>query len=315
MSLPVFMTIDVGPDDAILGHAHESGPGWDRSAAGLADLQAVIEQVSRHVGTRVETTWFVRADRHVADIRGDTTAVFGRFGSFLAERVEAGDEVGWMPQIYSVHGSALEHAALLSVHQSLLDAGWNPRSVRMGGCFHDDQSMAILDALRIEVDSSAIPGRQKLDLGWRLDWRNTPPSAYLPSIADYRSAGSPSLRILELPLTVIPIRAPYDHAPLLRYLNPAMRPALFVEEDIAALVGHSDYLQCVVHPDELRASARGAGHPLIAYSRDACAENLCRWFDLARVAGRPPIFATTGRAPGLVPLHIEQLLPCAPSDE
>jgi hypothetical protein len=295
MSLPVFLTVDVGPDDAVLGHEHERHAQWSRTTDGLADLQDVFGRLAKHAGTRVDATWFVRADRHIAAAEGRVLAVFDRFDDFLRERQAAGDAIGWMPQAYSGRGGHIDYTDLASTHAALRDHGWSPGCVRMGGCFHDNRSMGLLDEFGIDVDCSAIPGRQKFDGGWQLDWLDTPQSAYRPSLADYRRPGRPDLRILELPLSVLAIKAPYDEAPLFRYINPAMRPPLLFPQ-LEQRMLTAQYLHCVVHADELRPPAQGHGHPLIAYSPATCLENLCRMVDCAIDVGRQPVFATVLRA-------------------
>jgi hypothetical protein len=294
-SLPVFLTFDVGPDDAVLGHAHESAPAWTRTAAGLADAAALLDALAAHAGAPVAATWFVRADRHLAIDGGDALAAHAAFGDFLRVRRDRGDTIGWMPQVYSARGGPPDRADLDATCARLRDAGWDARAVRMGGLFHDDATMAALDRLGVEVDCSALPGRRKDDGGWRLDWTPTPDRAYHPSRGDYRVPGAPALDLVELPLSMVAIAAPYDTAPLPRYFNPAMHPALLAPV-LAELAARTDYVQCVLHPDELRPPGPAGGHPLIAHSPDACLETLCRLVDAVRAGGREPRFLPVARA-------------------
>jgi hypothetical protein len=234
----------------------------------------------------------------VAATEGDALAVFARFASFLREREGSGDCVGWMPQAYASGAPGVDYDDLAATARALHAAGWPVRATRMGGCFHDDRSMAVLDDLGIAIDCSALPGRQKSDGGWRLDWRGTPGAAYHPGRADYRRPGSPALDVLELPVSMLPIRADYDREPLLRYLNPAMHPDR-VAPGLDALVVRAPYLQALVHPDELVPPAHGRGHPLVAYAPEAFAQNLAAWVARAREHGREPVFATVDRAVAL----------------
>jgi hypothetical protein len=285
----VFITFDVGPDDAVLGHAHEAAPAWRRTEAGLADAAGLLQALARHARGPVAATWFVRADHRLAEAGAAPLAAYHAFGDFLRERRARADTVGWMPQVYSARGGPPDYADLPATAALLREAGWAADVVRMGGCFHDDRTIEGLDALGVGVDCSALPGRRKDDRGWRLDWTGTPERAYHPSHADYRVPGTPARRLLELPLSMVPVVAPYDAAPLPRYFNPAMHPAL-----VAPVLGHlaarGDYIQCVLHPDELRPPGPGGGHPLIAHSPDACLENLCRLVDALRERGREHAF-------------------------
>lgn len=298
-SLPVFLTLDVGPDDAVLGHAHESAPAWTRTAAGLDDAAWLVDALARHAGAPVAATWFVRADARLAQAGGDALSAHVAFGDFLRERRARGDTIGWMPQAYSAQGGPPDHDDLETTCRRLREAGWDARAVRMGGCFHDDATMARLDALGVEVDCSALPGRRKDDGGWRFDWTTTPAHAFHPAQADYRVAGSPARRVLELPLSMVPVAAPYDARPLPRYFNPAMHPALLPDATLAALAAREDYVQCLLHPDELRPAGANGGHPLVAHSRQACLETLCRFVDAVRAHGREARWLPVAAAPAL----------------
>lgn len=76
----------------------------------------------------------------------------------------------------------------------------------------------------------------------------TPRHAYYPSVADYRVPGDPQRRILELPMSVLPIAAPYDTETVLRYVNPAYRPEIF-EKAIAD--ADLETIVTVTHPQEV----------------------------------------------------------------
>jgi hypothetical protein len=293
--LPVFVTLDVGPDDAVLGHAHERAPAWTRTAQGLEAMADVLRGLAAMLGAPAQASWFVRADRHLAAAEGDALAAHVRFGGFLRQRLAAGDTVGWMPQAYSAHDGSVDLDDLATTCARLRAAGWPADAVRMGGCFHDPATMAALAALGVAVDCSALPGREKRDNGWRLDWRGTPAHAYFPSMHDYRRGGSPARELLELPLSMIALAAPYDTAPLARYFNPAMHPALLAPhlDDLAA---RTDYVQCVLHPDEL-VPPTGPGHPLVAYSAQACADTLGALCERIRAHGREPWLLGVRAAP------------------
>jgi hypothetical protein len=116
----------------------------------------------------------------------------------------------------------------------------------------------------IEFDSSALPGRTKTDPGWQVDWATTPSRRYRPSVADYRVPGSPRLAICEVPLSTVSIRAPYDAAPLARYVDPCVHPSL-LWQNLEAALADMEYLLCILHPDEVVPRTDAGGHPLIAY--------------------------------------------------
>lgn len=274
--LRVFLTADVGPADAVLGAGHETDGRWEETESGLAVTTDVLRSIQDRFGIAVPVTWFFRADSLIEQQFGDCLAIFDKFSRFTQLVVREGHEIGWLPQVYAGSRGAvvgINYEDLSTTHAALTNAAHAPRSVRMGNCFHDNRTIKLLNDLGVEVDSSAVPGRTKDDLGWRMDWLGTPARPYYPSVADYRQPGEPQLDILEVPLSVRPIKAPYDQAPLLRYLNPCMHRHFFLQ-NLRDLLASSSYLLCIFHPDEAVVPQSGKGHPLVAYSKDELAFNL-----------------------------------------
>jgi hypothetical protein len=287
--LPVCLTVDIGPARATLGTGHADAPDWDATWEGIALYREALEALQRRFATVMPTTWFVRADDAVARQFGSRTAVLQRF---LASRAAvAADETGWLPQLPM--DGVIRHDTLRPTHAEWSELAPAPRLVRMGDLFHDNESMRLLDELGIVADCSAVPGRAKSDPGWHVDWRDAPTHPYHPSCADYRRPGSPARRLLEVPMNVVPIRAPYDPAPLLRYVNPCFHPQL-LWQDLRTTLATAPYLVCLLHPDELAPGVRD-GHPMVAYSPQVFADNLARLVDEARQLGRDVQFAPFGR--------------------
>jgi hypothetical protein len=256
-----------------LGAGDEADNSWEETAAGLAAAGDVLRSLQDHFGIELPVTWFFRADSLIFEQFGDCLAIFDKFARFIEQAMADGHEIGWMPQAYARASTGINYEDLTTTHAALTRAARAPSSVRMGNCFHDNQTMRLLSELGIKVDSSAMPGRAKDDLGWRMDWLATPARPYHPSVADYRQPGLPQLDILEVPLSVRPLQAHYDKAPLLRYLNPCMFRDLFWQ-NLRATIASSSSLVCIFHPDEAVAPRGSGGHPLVAYSKAELAFNL-----------------------------------------
>lgn len=281
-ALAVHLTVDVGPADAVLGRGNAIDADWSATMSGAQDLFDVLDRLADRLGSQVGSTWFIRADRLIEAQFGDRLAVLERFAALAAKRGQHALEIGWMPQIYGPDSAAIDYDDLDATHDALRAAGYRPASVRMGNCYHDNRTMHALASLGIAYDSSALPGRTKNDGSWRLDWSVTPEAAFHPAADDYRQPGTPALDITEVPLTMLPIKADYDAAPLRRYVNPAMHPAL-LWPGLDALLAGRDHLVLITHPDELHRRGEADGHPLIAYSPAIVADNLLR---LVESAGR-----------------------------
>jgi len=286
----VLITVDVGPAGAVSGHAHERDGDWARAARGVEVLRDALKAHEDELGSALPATWFVRADAIVARQLGDRCALVRGLAPVLDPLRAAGHEHGWMPQIYSGLDAGVDHADLAATHAALAGAGFAPASVRMGGCFHDDDSMAALEALGVRHDCSALPGRHKTDGGWRADWRGTPATPYRPSRADYRVPGTPARALLELPLSMVAIAAPYDAAPLARYVDLAYHPPLLA--DAMAGLAARDAVVALVHPDTLLPAPADGGHPLLAYDTAALRHHLRALREAAARLGRGCRFET-----------------------
>ena len=286
--LPVYLTVDVGPANAIMGDGHVRAPSWEMTFKGLDALRKAIPLLEERTQRSIPITWFVRADRFVEQQFGDCLAVVNRFMDKMDGLMVGGHELGWMPQLPSGGTDKIQHEDLEAGYQRFREILPNLKSVRMGDCYHDNDSMQLLNMLGIRFDSSALPGREKHDGGWCMDWRKSPQFAYYPSCNDYSVPGSPQMTILEIPLSVAPILAPYDSKPLLRYVNPCYLENIW-DAGLSELISTAPYLVCILHPDELVERAT-PGHPLIAYSCDTFISNIIRFLSRSAGFGRAVCF-------------------------
>jgi hypothetical protein len=155
-------------------------------------------------------------------------------------------------------------------------------AVRMGWGFHTNQTLATLARLRFATDSSAIPRpRYTWEVATR-DWASTPAVPFHPSAGDYRIPGAPALDILEVPISTAPVAAPYDEGPVVRYINPAYRPALLAPV-LWGWPSRHRHLVTVTHPYELVPA--GEPHGLLAFEPAAFERNLRELERAADVAG------------------------------
>jgi len=266
-------------------------PSWDRTEAGLPIVKDVLKRLEGELGRPLPATWFIRADEAIRRQFGTYDAVFRRFDAALREPFAQGHEAGWLVGFSSCGPQfGLPGTELQPVLSELVEQGWRLRSARAGELQHDNASMAALDSLGIAFDSSALPRRRRLEDGWGIDWEGTPQRPYRPSLADYRIPGEPERAIWELPLTTVPMLAPYDVRALPRYLNPCMHGS-YLWPALEAIVRDASYLLCILHPDEAIARTDG-GHPLIAYSAEVLAENLRGIVRACAACGRAVSFKT-----------------------
>jgi hypothetical protein len=255
-----------------LGKGHSATPTWSTTIDGLLLLCKLVDKLEDTLQLSVPITWFVRADQWIKAQFGHNLAIMHMLIDQIGHSRLKKHEVAWMPQLFVDGGASMYYDDLRTTHSDVTKLFPELTSVRMGDCYHDNNSMKVLDELGIQFDSSALPGRTKNDRGWKMDWQGTPLFAYHPSHEDYRRPGASSHRILEIPLSLLPISASYDRAPLLRYVNPCFHQHL-LWPSLKQLLESIPYLVCIIHPDEL-IQRQAFGHPLVSYSADVFVANI-----------------------------------------
>jgi hypothetical protein len=284
MTYRIILTIDVGPDGASVGKGHESEFTWSKTQEGIEKLTEAFIELSNRYSIKMPATWFIRSDQVIYETFGSYSALFDQVSKQLGTTMDT-HELGWLPQVYTIdgHDNSLANdigpTVLQIAHEALCDAGYSIKSTRMGDCYHTNQTMGILNHLRIKYDCSALPHRVKNDGGWDINWSLTGNSPYQPSVNDYRVPGTPGYELIEIPLTMIPIKADYDDVPLSRYLNPCYKEK-YLWQNAKRVIENSDYIHCVMHPDEVIQADKSHAHPLVAYSYNNVIDNLLKMVEI-----------------------------------
>ncbi len=275
----IALTIDADPD----GSARKD---CDRAALVWDGLDYVAEHACRFTIPREEEampiTWFVRADGQLRQAYGRSTYLLERYvAHWDCERMR-GCEIGWHPHLY--HGVAPELMddparavdELESIWAELAECGFIPSVFRKGEAWHLKSTMDTIESLGIQIDSSAVPGRRG-PAGHPRNWEESPNHPYYPDTNNIRLAGT-ERAILEVPMTTWRVEAPWDAAPTLRHMNPAMHPEIFAravdawQREFRGTDSDVYVWVLVTHPDEIAPSTRSDG--LIAHDWRAVLANV-----------------------------------------
>jgi hypothetical protein len=260
----------------------------------------------------IPITWFIRVDRQLQQAYGSALYLLDRFASFWSEMLAAGHELAWHPHLYDggsdipvIAGPMAAASEIAVLGRELAAAGFHPSSFRNGEGWHSTETFNAVEDLGLCWDSTAIPGRLGPP-GHPMVWSGVPNRPYFPSSTDIRVPGF-RRRLLEVPMNTWMLQAPYDSAPRLRYINPAVHEALF-ESALQTLP-----LDCpgphvwtlVLHPDEaLTESPRDL---LYSRSPETVFRNVQSFADALRSAGHTIRFATVSSA-GQEWLELETLV-------
>jgi len=310
----VALTFDLDPDPAADSGADsavatlgadrgEGRPSWRGVEEGVPAIREALDRAAEDLGTALPATWFVRADDQIADDYGDAGAMFDRHGEILSRLKERGDEIAWHPHLYRRFGAGWrqerEEAALREqmerAHAAIIKKGARVQSARIGGNYGSNGIVATLEALGIAVDSTAMPGRKRDDANYAFDWETTPDHPYHPSRADYRRPGEPAAALIEVPLSMVPVQAPYDTQPLRRYVDLAFLPKALTE-GLSGHISNTTLLVTIAHPAHLLPALAPPEPGLLAFNLAALKANLAAIIEECRRNKKKPRFITLAEA-------------------
>lgn len=225
----------------------------------------------------IKTTWFLRIDRQAESIGGRPDYVFITHRDKIKWLLDNGHEVGWHHHAYikqndkwvqDLNEDRICHD-LKSYGEIALSYG--VKSLRAGWGFHTNATIKTTNDLGIKIDSSAIPRPRYSWEKSSKDWNNTPAHPYFPSKKDYRLPGKPEVGILEIPISVTRIEAPYDtDKGILRYINLAYHREIF-KKAMESVMKDNEYIVIIAHPYEF---FDGHKNPLLSFDISSLKSNL-----------------------------------------
>jgi hypothetical protein len=239
-------------------------------------------------------TWFIRLDDEIEATLGTADYVFTEHAPLLDTLRADGHQIAWHLHSYDRRGGRwaqnLDSGSIVEeMHRHAPAArAFGLRAFRMGWGYHTNDTMATLAELGVPVDSSAIPRPRYPWEESEKDWETTGAAPYFPSRRDYRVPGPDRVPVMEVPISVTTVPAPYDSGPVLRYLNPAYHTGIFRSALETWLEGHS-HLVTITHPYE---TAGGREHGLLAFRLEAWVRNVTTIREAAARSGRTAGFVT-----------------------
>ena len=271
---------------------------WDGIEFGVPRIMRTLETLGNAIGKDIVSSWFVRCDDHIEDLTGSASFLLNKFKETWKSIRRDRGEICFHPHLYerspngnwiqSTNSTAISEQIYRSHYQMKL-AGFDPAISRIGNAYGSNACFQALSELGIIADSSAMPGRLRVDQHRTIDWVNTPRKAYKPSRNDYRQPGTPAHDILQIPFSMIETKASYDNSVFLRYLDLSFHPDVFLN-GFHDLVKSSDYAVTITHPSALLDS--GKAHGLISYDLYSLGQNLKQLIEALNQIERPYKFVT-----------------------
>jgi len=212
-------------------------------------------------------------DNQLKEIYGNAAYLLIKYRGLWEKVEEEGDEIGWHPHLYrKLEGKWIQETRysyikkdLQESHKAMIETGFSPVCSRIGEAFQSNEIMIELFRLGIKIDSTAMPGRVRIDHERHIDWNGTPCDPYYPSKTDYRFPGKKgdSIGILEVPMSMIETKTDYDEKSLKRYVDLSFRNHI-MKDGLEAHIRNSDYLISITHPSTIL-PLYNINHPLVSY--------------------------------------------------
>lgn len=280
--IKLIITIDIDNDFVSIPLENAKTLQWEGLAVGLPKVLDVFNTTARALDIKLSITIFCRADWQIEKIMGHVGWVFFETKKIIAceNHEHLSIDLQWHPHLYQEvagywaqsHDEFIQQKQLRDVHKKLNQAGIKITCSRIGECFFNNNILNTLSELQIKCDSSAFSGR---NIG-HTNWEKAPTHPYHPGKNNFTQEGE--LSMVEAPFAMIPIHAPYETSPSLRYLN-----LIYATEYTSQGIKHysEEVLVTIIHPYELLTLNKPSTHKLFG-SIDAISKNLEMIFSILK---------------------------------
>ena len=281
---------------------------WRGVEEGVEAMVQAVAPLRDSRGRSACFTWFPPVDNFMEQEYGDPAWLLKRYSALWTRARERGDEIAWHAyqhrcddgQWFPEADPQAWREGLRRCRDRLVELGHPPKVTRIGGTHCSNAIMEILEELCIDVDMTALPGRVRSDGFLQLDWAPTPEAPYAPSRADYRVPGDPSVSLLEIPLSMVAVRAEYDEKPFRRYIDLSFHSDALWPGLRSFLDGAPPYLVAIAHPSAVLAEIVECRHGLLSFQIEQFSENLRFILEHCAVSGRDCAFTTASQLAALI---------------
>ena len=228
------LTIDTDPDGLSGKSTNRRTLSWE----GLAKAQALpqyLQDFDDSLAPAIPMTWFIRADSQLRQAFGTPLYLLDKFQNFWDHLKKSGHELGWHPHLYGQVAPEYDPVLITDPLEAcdelerlwaeLKTSSFQPTVFRNGEGWHCPQTFSTIERFQFICDSTAIPERCG-GSNHPMNWMGTPNQPYFPDRDDIRVPGT-ERSLLEMPMNTWLVQTPYDSAPKIRYMNPAIHESLF----------------------------------------------------------------------------------------
>ena len=285
----IYLTFDIDQD-----FAPNTSDYYNRSKA---DFKTFKERFSSVIDSlnHIPFSVFLRADNQIESIYGSYDYLLKENKIIVDKILNNNGEINWHAHLYTKNNNNwfLERddeklAELFEENYKNVRKIKNINSdiIRLGECVMNNNLMRVINSKNIKIDSSALPFRKRDDIDKFFDWKITSNKFYFPSKLDYRVQGTDNYNLIEVPLTTIKMKAPYDKESIHRYFNLSFKSNILFE-NFSEYVKNNNHLVIITHPSEILINGT---HDLISFNLETFKYNLNYVVEKVKLEGKNPVF-------------------------
>lgn len=284
----IYLTFDIDQD-----FNPNSSDYYNRSAARFDTFYSGFQRIINILSGKPFSV-FIRSDYQISQLYGSYDYLIKSPSGVIKQIVNNDGELDWHIHLYEKKNDEWQPVSQNNLAVSFLNDLENVRRipeinwriVRIGEGVMTNDLMQAINQSGILIDSTAIASRKRNDAEKSFDWSVTSNNSYYPSATDYRRDGDHHLKVKEVPMSTILMKAPYDEKPLLRYFNLAFKTDILFQNFFSYVEMH-DSLVTITHPFEVISNG---SHGLIAYDFNTFCSNIEELIKRVKACGKTPVF-------------------------
>ncbi|MDC0417225.1 hypothetical protein OAL74_02115 [Candidatus Pelagibacter sp.] len=271
-TIKIIMTFDIDPDDHYLPRSDRKKNHWRGLSMGS---KIITMELKKRFKKFVPISWFVRVDDEIKNDFGSYLGLFQKYKKIFNYLKKKNGKFYLHPHLFKFdkkegvwNQETNDKKNLLQLNkiysEKKLSKFVNLKVIRIGGHYSTKKILKFLSMRDVFADCSSLPGR-KGNYDRPFNWMNT---KKIPHYIYF----SRSHKLLEIPPSMIKIKADYDKKAYPRYLDLTFKSDLF-SKSLGTLNLKSKNLITISHPCQLLNNNKNS-HGLLGYGINNFIKNL-----------------------------------------
>ena len=260
----ICLTFDTDPDIVLSSKDIDSKDkkivGWNGLAKGKEIIFNKIKLVEKKYKIKIPQTWFVRVDSQIRYYHGKSDWLLDKYSKFWRKITKNHGGIEWHIHLNKLNkDNSWSNENKQAVVKRMLIENYRifksykiPNCIRIGEAVMTNNIAKIIKNLKIQADSSSLPGRKRRDKTKFFDWSKSLNEPYYMNNKNYQKEALTNKKsnLLEVPMNTILSKCQYDKKPIKRYYNLSFYKKILTKE-LNNYTKSKNYLVTMTHPYEV----------------------------------------------------------------